>query len=219
MQIILASKSPARRRLLTKMGLKFDVLDTNTGERSFKAKSPASLVQKITLAKAKYALNTIVGARRASPGSIIVITADSIVYLPTYPNQGKFLRHFPNGPIFGKAKSKSQAVSMLKTLSNSTHRLYTGLCVAKISRGEKVLKNYVLTYDKALVTFKKLSDKEINDYIAHESAVSFAGSYTIERHSNSSSFIQSYRGSLNTIIGLPTKKLKNILFENFKIEN
>lgn len=212
MRIVLASKSPARKRLLTKMGYKFDVLETDTKERGFKAKYPAKLVQKITLAKAKSAIKYI-----KEPS--IIITADSVVYLPRHQNQGKYLRHFPFGPIFGKAKNKSQAVRILKTLSNATHRLYTGLCVAKITPGETTLKNYVLTYDTASVRFKKLSDKEISNYVKTESAVSFAGSYTIEDHSQSSSFIRSYRGNINTIIGLPTAKLKKILFENFKIEN
>ncbi len=204
MHIILASKSPARKRLLEKMGLEFAVLETDTNERSFKAKSPAKLVKKITLAKAKSTLKFI-----KQPS--IVITADSIVYLPTLRKKGQFLRHFPNGPIFGKAKNKAQAETILNTLSNVTHRLYTGLCVAKINPGDKDLKEYVLTYERASVSFKKLSKEEIKRYVNSESSVSFAGSYTIERHSNSSSFIRSYRGSLETIIGLPTDKLKSIL--------
>lgn len=209
MHLILASKSPARKRLLENMGLKFDVLETDTNERSFKAKSPSKLVQKITLAKAKSAIKYI-----KEPS--IIITADSIVYLPKLRLKGHFLRHFPYGPIFGKAKDKSQAIRILKTLSNNTHRLYTGLCVAKINPGEKVLKNYVLTYEKAEISFKKLTDEEIKIYVRHESAVSFAGSYTIERHSHSSSFIRSYKGELDTIIGLPTKKLKKI-FEDWRL--
>ena len=211
MHIVLASKSPARKRLLEKMGLEFSVLETNTNERSFKAKSPSYLVQKITLAKAKSAFNIIVGARRDSPDPVIVITADSIVYLPKLRKKGQFLRHYPFGPVFGKAKNKAEAVKILNTLSNVTHRLYTGLCVAKINPGDKELKEYVLTYEKASVSFKKLSEEEINRYVNSESSVSFAGSYTIERHSNSSSFIQSYKGDINTIIGLPTEKLKKIL--------
>lgn len=210
MQIILASKSPARQRLLKNMGVKFSVLETNTNERNFKAKTPASLVQKITLAKAKSTL-AILSKKIKDP--TVIITADSIVYVPRVENKGRFLRHFPHGPIIGKAKSKKQAAEILKALSGTTHRLYTGLCVAKINPGEEKLKNYVLTYDLASVTFRNLTDKEIQDYIRAEESTIYAGAYTIERHSNSAGFVEGYKGSLNTIIGLPTRKLEKILKE------
>lgn len=122
----------------------------------------------------------------------IVLAADTIVVY--------------NNEILGKPKDEEDAFRMLKLLSGKTHEVITGVC---LMYKEKVLVDYVVS----AVTFKNITDEDIKDYIKTKEPMDKAGSYAIQ--GIGSKFIQSYSGQYDNIVGLPMKKVLELL-ENIK---
>ena len=110
----------------------------------------------------------------------IVIGSDTIVYY--------------DGKVYNKPKSEEECYFMLKSLSGKTHEVITGVYIAS-PLGD------VSFYDKSYVKFRELSDKEIFDYIKTKEPFDKAGGYAIQGIGKS--LVESYKGDLYTIIGLP----------------
>ena len=105
-----------------------------------------------------------------------------------------------DGKVLGKPHSVDEAVSMLKSLSNRQHKVHTGVCV--ISQ-----KSIHLFAETSSVTFDKLSDERIRNYVATGSPMDKAGAYGIQ----DSGFVSGIVGSYDNVMGLPTEKLFAIL--------
>ena len=131
-------------------------------------------------------------ARRKGQGSKVsdrvVIASDTLVY-----RKGKY---------YGKPSSRENAREMLRELSGKRHNVYTGVYVA--CGGKEYL-----FYDKADVVFRPLEDSEIETYLDKYAPFDKAGAYGIQ----DGVVVQSYRGSFDTIMGLPTEKLGKVLQE------
>ena len=91
------------------------------------------------------------------------------------------------------------------------HTVYTGLFVL-IKEGEKTEK--ILTHSKTDVYFKKLTDEQILEYIEKENILDKAGAYAIQGPAKE--FVDRIDGNYNTVVGLDTEKLKNVLKELVK---
>jgi septum formation protein len=109
-----------------------------------------------------------------------------------------------NNKILGKPQSQEHAYEMLKTLSGKTHFVVTSIAVIDTPSLEFKIKS-TTTY----VTFKKLSDEQINHYITDFKPFDKAGSYGIQELPDG--FIEKVDGSLDNVIGLPSKTLKELL--------
>ena len=116
----------------------------------------------------------------------VVISSDTLVY-----RKGKY---------YGKPKDKKEAFLMLKELSGVWHSVYTGVYVRKEN-------NVVLFYDRADVMFNVLSDRDIEEYIDRFAPLDKAGAYGIQ----DGVVVKKYKGSFDTIMGLPTEKLNLVL--------
>ena len=112
----------------------------------------------------------------------IVIASDTLVY-----RAGKY---------YGKPRDRMEAAAMLGELSGVWHSVYTGVW---IGRGERE----ILFYDRAEVLFKTLSQDEIDRYIDLYAPLDKAGAYGIQ----DGVVVERYKGSFDTIMGLPTEKL------------
>ncbi len=110
----------------------------------------------------------------------IVIGSDTIVYY--------------DGKVYNKPKSEEECYFMLKSLSGKTHEVITGVYIASN-------KEHISFFDKAYVTFKNLSDEEIFNYIKTKEPFDKAGGYAIQGLGKS--LVESYKGDIYTIIGLP----------------
>ena len=149
--MILASKSPRRRQLLSMMGLEFTVQTADIDETMDKSQTPAHEVAAVSARKAaKIAVS--------HPDDVIV-SADTIVVI--------------DGKILGKPKDEADAARMLGLLSGRTHTVYTGLTVH--ANGES--KTQVVGTE---VTFRDLSEAEIAAYIATGEPMDKAGAYGIQ---------------------------------------
>ncbi len=186
MKIILASNSPRRKELIKKICEKFEKIKPEVDEKiileKIKNRNPYKIACILAFEKAKSVLN------KFKKG--IVLGADTIVVL--------------KNEIIGKPDSKKHAISILKKLNNSTHRVITGIALINVETFETIV-----DYDVSYVTFKKLSLKDIRDYIDKNNILDKAGAYAIQEGADP--FIKKIKGSYYNIVGLPVEKLKKIL--------
>ena len=177
--IYLASQSPRRKSLLKQIGLEFKTFSVKLNEEILDGEHPIKTVKRLSLEKLKLA-ETIV-----SEG--IVITADTIVVI--------------DGEIIGKPRTYSEAKVILKRLSGKTHFVYTGYSI------KNIVKNKLITdYRKTSVTFRELSNFEINEYVKTGSPMDKAGAYGIQ-DDYGALFISKINGCYYNVIGLPLSKV------------
>ena len=185
MKLILASKSPRRREMFDSLGLEYEALATSVDE-SYKGKiTPSRLVEILSLRKAE--------AVKAGKNDI-VIASDTVVALGTR--------------IFGKPTDRHEAYEMMKALSGSVHKVYSGytiICDDKTVSGSVATK----------VKFRPLSEDEINAYIDTDEPYDKAGGYGIQE--NGGFFVVAINGDFNNVVGMPLSTIEMALRENFNI--
>lgn len=182
-KIILASKSPRRKYLLESINLEFEIIPSNFEEDIEGKTFSKKFIESLAYEKAKEV------ADRIDEG--LVIGADTVVIL------GK--------KILGKPKDKEEAVKMLQSLSGKTHKVITGVAIVD-KYEDKTLINSAITK----VTFKKLSEREINAYIETGEPMDKAGSYGIQ-NAIGSLFVDKIDGCYNNVVGLPLNLLAKML--------
>lgn len=151
MDIILASKSPRRRELLSMLGLEFTVIPAVGEEKVDDDLTPGETVMSLSLGKAREIADS-------HPDSL-VIGSDTLVYL--------------EGKPMGKPHSREEAAEMLRKLSGRVHQVYTGIAVVQ-GTDEKV------DFEKTDVQFRELSEEEIEWYIGTGEPMDKAGAYGIQ---------------------------------------
>ena len=195
--VVLASASPRRRRLLKEAGVVFSVFEQKVDE-SLDADlqaHPDQAVQRLAERKAGAAVQDILASDYT--GMVIVIGADTMVVC--------------EGQIFGKPKNLEDGKRMLRALSGKTHQVHTGVSVwmVKAPQHENVSLGYRSFVDTTDVTFKTLSEEQIADYLRMGESFDKAGAYAIQ---GSGRFLVDHiDGFMDTVIGLPVKRL----FEEF----
>jgi septum formation protein len=181
-RFILASKSPRRSEMLTKLGLDFDVIPSRVEEFSIPREAPEEHV--IRLAEAK-ALD--IGSRYPDRW---VIAADTIVLIA--------------GSILGKPETESEALEMLGRLSGQEHFVLTGFSVLHL---EKRMGEHRAV--QTSVRMKTLSPGEMKWYVRTGEPFDKAGGYAIQ--GIGSFIIESIRGSYTNVVGLPLCELVEAL--------
>ena len=194
MRIILASGSPRRKELLEKIVSNFEVIKSNFEEDNLKKeeRNPAKLVENLSKLKGEE-----VYSRMNVNEDFVIISSDTMV--------------FCDEKLLGKPKDEKEAFDMIKMLQNNIHTVYTGMYVI-IKKNDQVEK--ILTHSKTDVYFRKISDKEILDYIKEDDTLDKAGAYAIQ--GKAKEFVEKIEGSYNTVVGFDIEKLKGIL-EKYKI--
>jgi len=187
MNIYLASTSPRRRDLLRRLGLRFQVMTpvasekpTAVGHRA--GNSPARYA--VACAKAK-ALSV---AERTGAG--IVIGVDTVVVC------GK--------QILGKPRSKAEARRMLNLLSGRAHSVISGVAVVRMPE-----RRVLTAAETTVVTFRKLGEAEIEEYVAGPEPYDKAGAYSIQEQA--AIFVSRVSGCLLNVVGLPVPLLLELL--------
>ena len=191
-KLILASKSPRRRELLSNLGLTFECVDPNIEELRRKNESPRKYVRRNALEKAQVVLQDFENQ------NVVVLAADTIVVI------GK--------KVLEKPRTIAEAKSMLKCLSGQTHKVLTGVSI-KTNNLKIPVKNFTV---QTLVTFKKLSASEIANYVATKEPMDKAGAYAAQ--GKGAFMVKSVRGSYTNVIGLPMGEVADILTKQFKLQ-
>ena len=193
MKIILASGSPRRKELLETLVDKYEIIKSDFDETDLKntIKDPEILVQELALKKAEDVLSKMIDKKE----EFVIIAADTIVYF--------------DGDVLGKPTDEKNAFDILKKLQGNDNFVYTGMTVI-INKNGIINKETVFT--KTTVSMKKMSDEDIYDYISTGDPMDKAGAYAIQGIGSKN--IAGYDGSYNSVVGLDTDKLKEILKKN-----
>ncbi len=187
--MILASNSPRRKELLAGLGLDFDVRVVENIDESFPSDmSKQEVAQFIAVKKAE--------AYQVSENEIL-LTADTIVIV--------------DNEILGKPKDAKDAARMLNLISGKTHQVITGVCLKST---KQVYQFSVCTN----VSFKKLSKKEIDYYIAEYQPFDKAGAYGIQEWIGFIG-VTKIEGSYFNVMGLPVQRIYEALVKEFDALN
>ena len=182
-RLILASNSPRRRELLENAGFEFDVQPSEIEEFPLPGEAPEEYARRLAQDKA------LSVAARSAPGSI-VLGADTVVAI--------------DGEILEKPAGAPDAARMLRTLSGHTHRVITGICLVRAP--ENVL---ACTHETTAVTFRYLSEEEIESYVASGEPFDKAGGYAIQ--GLASRFVTRIEGCYFNVVGLPIPMVYEIV--------
>jgi len=195
-QIILASKSEVRKKILDKYKINCIVKASNIDEDSVKEgllkenATPEIISKNLAELKANKISQKIVGE--------LVLGADSVIDL--------------NGKIISKPTDRNEALQILQNLNGQTHHLISSVC---ISQNGSMIWNYT---DKASLTMKHMSEEELKIYLAKISDEALYAYNVYQIEGEGRSLFSKIDGDENTIMGLPVKKIKDYL-NNYKWKN
>ena len=200
-KIILASNSPRRKELLAGLDLPFEVKVIKGIDESYPASIDAYQVAEYISRKKAEAYRPLLDGTNASSedsadAQLLILTADTVVIAPTENEQND---QEGKGVILGKPRDAEDAHRMLSMLSGKTHHVVTGVCLTT-SQAQRQFS--VVTE----VTFKPLSDEEIDYYIEHYKPFDKAGAYGIQEWIG---YIgcTGLKGSYFNVMGLPVQRI------------
>jgi len=192
-KIILASNSKVRKKILDENEIESKVFPSNIDEESVKKSllrenaSPEMISKNLAELKAnKISLKL---------NDQIVLGADSVIDI--------------SKELISKPKDREEALKILKKLNGKTHYLISSVC---ISKNGSMIWNYT---DKAALTMKDLSDKELREYLSKITDETLYAYNVYQIEGEGRSLFSKIQGDEDTIMGLPVKKIKDYL-RNFK---
>jgi septum formation protein len=182
-KLILASTSPYRRELLTRLGLPFEIANPKTDETPLPGEAPEDTALRLSEAKAR--------AVAAAFPDALIIGSDQVAVM--------------DGRVFGKPGDHQRAVEQLGQLRGRTVNFFTGLCLFNARTGQAQVRGV-----PTLVTFRDLSDDEIENYLRREQPYNCAGAAKSE--GLGIALLKSMQGDdPNALIGLPLIALCDML--------
>ena len=187
MRLILASQSPRRAEILRDAGFMFETLPVNVDEAPRKKETPPAHVERLAREKA-------IGAAAKVGGRAVIIGADTVVVV--------------GRRILGKPGSRADARRMLRMLSGRVHHVLTGLAVLRLDSHGRSLHSAVET---TRVRFARLSEREIDEYVATGEPDDKAGAYAVQGRAGR--FVTRIDGCYFNVVGLPLNRVCRILEE------
>lgn len=178
--LVLASKSPRRKSLLSALGWKFRIIDPEIREKNGTGEAPEETCVRLAVEKA--------GAVSKRFPEDIVIGADTIVVLER--------------KVLGKPRDEGESLEMIRCLSGRCHEVMTGIAVRK---GDLCL----VDAETTRVSFRPLSSREIEAYVATGEGKDKAGAYAIQ--GKGSLLISRIEGCYFNVVGLPLYRLSLLL--------
>ena len=188
--LILASKSPRRKEILSNVGLDFEIIVSDTDESVPEGTLPFDAVKEISSRKAIAVKNTLGEKAKGK----IILSADTVVVL--------------DGKIIGKPKDEQNAIEILTSLSGRSHVVYTGFTIIK--------DDFIYSdYESTDVYFRSLSEKEIKSYVASGEPMDKAGAYGIQQLG--ALLVEKIHGDYFNVMGLPINKISVTFFQKLGI--
>ena len=165
MKLLLASKSPRRRQLLSQLGYPVEFVDLDVDEHVPDGTPAAEIAELLACRKAQaFELSS-----SHLPLSTILVAADTVVVLDDKP--------------LGKPASRQEALDMLHALSGRHHSVYTGVCLRPLTQTIKQSSNQAITHhftERTDVYFRELTNDEIVHYVDTYRPFDKAGAYGIQ---------------------------------------
>ena len=184
-KIVLASQSTSRKRLLVDAGLSPEIIVSNVDEETefFNSMSPQDMVIALAISKA----HTV---REMINYPAIIIGCDSTFDV--------------DGVSFGKPGTPEVARERAHAISGRSGLLHTGHCIIDTEQGIEIADRVTTK-----VTFSKLSEEEIDDYIASGEPLNVAGGFTLDGHG--SAFIPVIEGDYTNVVGISMPFLRTAM--------
>ena len=173
-KLILASSSPRRAELLTAIGLEFEIVPSHVQERPHPDEPPGDYITRLARAK------VVAVARQRDAG--LLIGGDTVVVL--------------DGVLLEKPASDIEARRMLQELSGRWHAVLTGVALFDAATHREVV-----DYEKTLVRFARLTQREIDWYVESGEPMDKAGAYGIQ--GLAAMFVEEIAGNYSNVVGLP----------------
>ena len=192
-KIILASKSKVRKKILDENDILNEVKPSNVDEDIVKLSllkekaTPEIISKNLAELKANKVSNKYVDD--------LVLGADSVIDL--------------EGELISKPNDRNEALGILKKLNGKKHHLISSVC---ISKNGSMVWNHT---DKALLTMKKMTEKELKEYLLKISDEALYAYNVYQIEGEGRDLFSSIDGNENTIMGLPIEKIKKYL-DNYK---
>ncbi|MCX8064193.1 MAG: Maf family protein [Candidatus Hydrogenedentes bacterium] len=180
--LVLASASPRRRALLASLGVEFEVFQSGVKEID-EGDSPSAIVERNALLKCEDV------AKKVNYPAVI-ISADTLVFL--------------EGEVLSKPRDLDDAKRILNLLSGNTHQVVTGIAVINTADSKRVLGSEITD-----VTFRPLSNEEVEIFVNVVCPLDRAGAYTVD--GPGSLLVSRYDGCFYNVLGLPLVKLDKLL--------
>lgn len=201
-EFVLASASPRRLELLRTIGVQPAVRAAAVDERPHGDEAPAQLVERLAVLKARtvfdggHPAEAGTGAHRHpdSDGDLVVLGADTVIDL--------------DGQILAKPDDRDDGARMLRSLSGRDHDVITGMALIGRVDGRTVEAS---TVERTAVTFRALSDDDIDWYLGTGEFEGKAGSYAIQGLGGL--FVDRIDGSYSTVVGLSMAGLDRLFGE------
>ena len=187
--LVLASGSPRRKELLTQLGYEFSVLVTDIEEQQQPDEDAQAYVQRLSLDKAKAALN-LIADQEPNSKKVVSLGSDTVVV--------------SQGQVLEKPSDLADCKRMLTQLSDQRHQVMTAVSVVSADKH----KTEIVITD---VWFKPLSEKEIEQYWQTGEPCDKAGSYGIQGLGGR--FVTRIEGSYYAVVGLPLFETDQLLQE------
>lgn len=181
----LASRSPRRAELLTRLGLRYGVLDLDVLEQRASGEPAEDYVRRVAREKSGAGLLKVMAVPDA-----VVLGADTEVVL--------------DDEVFGKPRDAADAAAMLRQLSARTHQVISAVSLVSAAREAQAV-------SISEVTFAALGDADIDAYLATGEWVGKAGAYAIQGWA--ATFISHLSGSYSGVMGLPLHETATLLRE------
>ena len=188
-KLILASKSKVRKEILDKNNILAEVQSSSVDEdpikKSLLSENASPEIISKNLAELK--------ANKVSQKNfdVLVLGADSVIDL--------------DGELISKPQNREEALSILKKLNGKKHNLVSSVC---ISKNGSMIWNHT---DKATLTMKKFSDKELKEYLSRISDESLYAYNVYQIEGEGKNLFLKIDGDKNTIMGLPIEKIQEYL--------
>ena len=183
MKIVLASKSPRRRELLSRIISEFEIITRETDENLPRGVHPKEGVEILARRKGKAVADEL-------PPDVLVISSDTLVEL--------------DGVALGKPVDSEDAVRTLLMLSNKIHNVHTGVAVhykGRVFSGA----------DSCGVKFLPIGESAAREYVKTGEPLDKAGSYAIQGIGGK--FVEEYYGDFNTVVGLSLTLTQRLIQE------
>ncbi|HEV2287887.1 MAG TPA: Maf family protein [Candidatus Acidoferrales bacterium] len=190
MHLILASASPRRAEILRNAGFKIEIRPVSIDESLCPGEPATDYVRRLAEEKARAVARQL--KSETMPEPTFIIGADTAVV--------------GEGEILGKPTSKEDARRMLRILSGKKHEVFTGLAVLPLSN-----RQIFVSAEATCVTFARLSDDEIEDYVSTGEPFDKAGGYGIQGRGGK--FISRIEGCYFNVMGMPLARLYAMLRE------
>lgn len=189
-QFVLASASPARRRLLQKAGIEPIVCPSDFDESQVQSANAADLVQTLALRKAE----TIANQLMQEPGlkSTLVLGCDSVLAI--------------NCEIHGKPATPAEAIARWQQMRGRVGELYTGHALLELPQNRTLVRCQMTR-----VYFAMVSDRQIEAYVASGEPLKCAGCFALE--GKGGLFVEKLEGCHSNVIGLSMPLLRQMLAE------